>query len=279
MNNFKSYIVAVLLLLSAAALIYGIKYAFTFESPKVVAIPTYSPRNNHNANGNTDSELLLPLTNASSDKQYHSKASYNTAANLNRNASGNYTSQQLTQMSNQKVHSSSVSASAGQNAAVSNNASANAQSYDNTASAVSSSSAPYATANTLPALAARTKTSSKTLAAANAAATANQQSASYGAIRRVAPSTDGTYAGQTYTDTEGTTYYWNEDDGWLTTQSTKIVDGKVYQWSGTEWTYVKNQSNPDYPMGDIPWLFFASLLLLYATHHRRNSHQSTSSPA
>lgn len=279
MNNFKSYIVAVLLLLSAAALIYGIKYAFTFESPKVVAIPTYSPRNNHNANGNADSELLLPLTNESADKQYHSKASYNTAANLNRNASGNYTSQQLTQMSNQKVHSSSVSASAGQNAAVSNNASANAQSYDNTASSVSSLSAPYATANTLPALAARTKTSSKTQAAANAAATANQQSTSYGAIRRVAPSYDGSYAGQTYTDTEGTTYYWNEDDGWLTTASTKVVDGKVYQWSGTEWTYVKNQSDPDYPMGDIPWLFFASLLLLYATLHRRNSHQSTSSPA
>ena len=285
MKNLNTYTIALVLLLSAVSLIVGVKYTLTDRKACIVSQPTYSLRNiqyptttpsvvtGHPTLESAPS-LLLPITATTPAKHYRSRTSYNAGANLSKSVSRTYTTQQLTQMSSQTMHSSAVSAirTEGYNAAAgstSNAPQSNAwyAGSDSRSTGVSSSNA-YTGITASPFLAVRGKTSSPTLAYASTPYSTSEQSPSYSPVRRVAPSYDGHYQGETFTDTEGTVWTWDEDEGWVSGNTpsvgdTKIENGIVYRWDGSAWVFVSNQADPDAPLGDIPWLLFALLLFIY----------------
>lgn len=285
MKNLNTYTVALLLLLSAVTLIVGVKYTLTDRKACNASQPTYSLRRPHypttspsvvgeNPSYGSTPSLLLPVTTTAPYKHYRSHTSYNTGENLSKSISRTYTTQQLTQVSSQTMHSSAVSAirTDGYNAAAgstSNVLRSNAgyAASDSRTSAVSAS-AEYTGISTLPSLAVRGKSSGSVLAYAYTPYGTAAQSPSYSPVRRVAPSYDGQYQGQTYTDTDGTVWTWDEDEGWVSGNTpsvgdTKIENGSVYRWNGSAWVFVANQADPDAPLGSIPWLFVVLLLVFY----------------
>lgn len=294
MKNLNTYTIALLLLLSAVILIVGVKYTPTGRKACKVSQPTYSLRSiqyptttpsvveGHPVHQSAPS-LLLPITATTPGKHYRSRTSYNAGANLSKSVSRTYTSQQLTQMSSQTMHSSAVSAirTDGYNAAAGN--ASNASRFNawyagsDSRSLCVSSSNEYTGMTASPYLAVRGKTSSPTLAYAATPYSTSEQSPSYSPVRRVAPSYDGHYQGETYTDTEGTVWTWDEDEGWVSggtpsVGDTKIENGIVYRWDGTAWVFVSNQADPDAPIGDIPWLLFVLLLFIYIPLRSRKTH-------
>ena len=75
------------------------------------------------------------------------------------------------------------------------------------------------------------------------------------------------------TEVEGLWWLWDGEEWILPIGSTKVDNGKIYRWDGTGWIFVQDQSGPDTPVGDMPWM----LLLLMAGGYvvvksvRRNS--------
>ena len=82
--------------------------------------------------------------------------------------------------------------------------------------------------------------------------------------RRIKPNGDGEYHGEY---NPGTGKYWDDEEGeWtdLFVGAYMIDGGKVYQWNGTEWVYVRDQEEPGSPVGATPWLMMVLLACAYA---------------
>lgn len=82
--------------------------------------------------------------------------------------------------------------------------------------------------------------------------------------RRILENGDGEYDGEY---NESTRKWWNVDaEDWLTNPwegVTKIEGGLTYRYDGSDWVPVENQSNPDSPIGDVPWILLLLLMVVY----------------
>ena len=90
--------------------------------------------------------------------------------------------------------------------------------------------------------------------------------------RRILANGDGSYHGETK-EQDGNTYYWDEDLGWVDKTpigTTKTLDGKTYEWDGSRWVLMEG-TDPYVPVGPMPWLFMAVLVVGYICWKRRSS--------
>lgn len=81
--------------------------------------------------------------------------------------------------------------------------------------------------------------------------------------RRIQANGDGSYHGEPSAD--GTQYWDEEKEEWVDKMpigTTMTLDGKTYEWDGSDWVIVKG-TDPYVPVGPMPWLFMAVLAVGY----------------
>ena len=84
-----------------------------------------------------------------------------------------------------------------------------------------------------------------------------------GAKPRRAPTGDGTWEGQTYSDDDGL-FVW-DGEGWtlsIPDGTTKVEGGMTYVYHNG-WQLLENQGDPGLPLGDAPWHWLLLLALTY----------------
>lgn len=278
MSIFKQYTIALLIILfCAGSVIVGIRSALTSETSDYTSLPDKkqgfteyqgSPYSmvyySAPAQGTT---VAVPMRSVNRAILRHSSTSYHAGAHTANTMSSTYASQGLTQTSYQ-VHSyGGVSAGGGYTLGGNTGQrtmETSAMGYSGyTGVAILSVTNAIVSAQMIVSTPMLTQQASAP-AYAEAMPTSRKAKASSGP-RRVAPSEDG-YPGETRTDEENNIWTWSETEGWVNTTpdgTTRIKDGKVERWNGSEWVYVSDQADPDTPIGDTPWLFFGLLVAGY----------------
>ncbi len=216
--------------------------------------PTYTPSGNY-AQSDPNTGILVPMHSVNRGLR-HAASVYRPKQQSRAVQDNTYTSQGLVQLSSQATHSYGTTAASSGAGISMGSAGGSNSTYTGTSS--------FAGISAYSALAARRKTTTPILAYVSSYASTASSSTPNSTIRRVAPSYDGGYNGETYTDGDGTTWTWSEEDGWVSSiavGTTKIENGNVYRWNGSTWVFVSNQLDPTVPLGDIPVL----LLLLFLT--------------
>ncbi len=227
---------------------------------------TYTPSSNY-AHSDQSTGILVPMHSVNRGLR-HAAPVYRPKQQSRAGQDNTYTSHGLVQLSSQTMHSyGTTAASSGVGISTGSAGSSNSSTYTG-ASAASS----FTGISSYSALAARRKTTTPTLAYVSSYASTASSSTPNSTIRRVAPSYDGGYNGETYTDGDGTTWTWSEEDGWVSNiavGTTKIENGNVYRWNGTSWEFVSNQLDPTAPLGDIPVLLLLLCLAAYCLKKRK----------
>ena len=216
--------------------------------------PTYTPSGNY-VHSDQSTGILVPMHSVNRGLR-HAAPVYRPKQWSRAVQDNTYTSQGLVQLSSQTTHLYGTTATSSGVGISMCSAGGSNSTYTGASS--------FAGISSYSALAARRKTTTPTLAYVSSYASTASSSTQNSTIRRVAPSYDGGYNGETYIDSDGTTWTWSEEDGWVSSiavGTTKIENGNVYRWNGTSWEFVSNQLDPDAPLGDIPVL----LLLLFLT--------------
>lgn len=271
--TFKQYTVALLIVLFfAGSVIVGIKSALTSETTDYTLLPDKeqgfveyqgSPYStvyySAPAQGST---VAVPMRSVNSSILRHSQSSYYAGARAANSTPSTYTSQGFARTSYQAIHSYGSSAGGG-NASQGFVTNTNITNAGNVNPTRTYGSAAGAVSATMPALAVKSMQTSIQVLAYTPMQDVSSAFSKPGR-RKAAPTSPGE-DGQTYTDDESNTWYYDEEEGKWTNVTpegtTRIKDGKVERWNGTEWVYVSDQADPDSPVGDIPW---AVLWLLVA---------------
>ncbi len=228
---------------------------------------TYTPTGNY-AHCNQSTGILVPMHSVSRGLHRVSPV-YRPTQQSRAGQDNTYSSQGLVQLSDRTMHSYGTTAANSGVGIATNGAGSNSTTYTGASS--------YTGLSAYSVLAAKRKTTAPTLAYVSSYSSTASSSTPNSTIRRVAPSYDGGYNGETYTDSDGTTWTWSEEDGWVSTVAigtTKIDNGNVYRWNGTSWEFVSNQLDPSAPLGDIPLL----LLILFLTAYYLNKHRKRKAP-
>lgn len=284
--DFKQYTIALLIaLFCAGSVIVGIRSALTSEVSE-----SYSSWNNgkeyqeyqgvpyspvYYSAPAQGTSVAVPMRFVNSGILRHPQASYHAGAHAVNNTPTTYASQGLTNTSYHSVRSYGSASGGGYsvkgniNYTFGSNTGYVGVAVNSQGRGEVTSVNRYMGVAASPSLVMNGQMTISVPAQASIYAAANTENPFYGSRRRIAPSDDGDYNGQTYTDEEGNVWTWSETEGWVNTTNTpqegatKIEDGKLYRWNGTEWVYVADQKDPDSPIGDTPWLFFGLLVAGY----------------
>ena len=123
----------------------------------------------------------------------------------------------------------------------------------------------------MPVLALATTSSSASATTLQASSMTAPSSRSMGP-RRIYDNGEGEYYGEPSSD--GNKYWDGEDWVDYKENDTKIEDGKTYVYHNGAWVLVSDQTDPDTPIGDTPWLFFLLLAAGYtAVKLRQKPHR------
>ena len=272
----RQYVILIVVLLAcAASVFFGVKSilhsndemtTFAVGDWEGISIPRYHGPAVYSKPAQQGYTVTMPMTSTSSRSLFHhnAAATYRAAVTTTRQTQTIYSAYKVHQTSNQVAHS------IGSGNGTSGNASMGTTNYSSSSSA--SDSMP-GIALTLPSVRTRTLANNNTISATTASTPSiltdagTSRVARTSGIRRAFP-TDPSL-GDTTQD-GGKWWYW-EGEGWVEAE-TRINGDKVEVWNGEAWVYVGDQTDPNAPIGDIPWLMLliaAAAFGVYRTVKKR----------